>query len=163
MMRHLILLLLFNAFGSFILAQENIQVVNDIHYTFTLSKIDAVNTETSEFGPVWNDYHIIFTSSREYDYLNVGENRWKNKSQYNLYSAEINLDQETIAPEKIEKLKFFDDQLNQYLHTGPACFSQTGDTLFFTQVVKTKVGRKKIYRPQLYVAFKKKNGSQSYD
>lgn len=154
-----LLLFIFIAFVTQCWSQRNIQVVDDVKYTFDVEKVDAVNSETSDFGPVWNDYHIIFTSSREYDYLNVGENRWKNKSQYNLYSAEINPEDESIQPEKIEKLVFFDDQLNQYLHTGPACFSQTGDTLFFTQVIKTKVERKKVYRPQLFVAFKKKNGS----
>lgn len=152
---------IFSCVGVLSLGQNAVQIVTDVQYTFNPRPITSLNTQNSEFGPVWFDYNIIFASTREHDYLNLGENQWKKKKQYNLYVAQMAVEEGQLMSDSIAQLKFFDDQLNHYLHTGPACYSMTGDTLFFTQVIKTKKRNKKIYRPVLFVTFKKKNGEFS--
>lgn len=141
-------------------AQDSVIEVTDVHYQFNTEKIDTLNSEYSEMAPVYFDHKFIFSSMREHDYLYTGENRWRRKKQYNLFEAQLDTSS-GFDVNQFNDIKFYNDQINKQLHTGPISFSSTGDTLFITQVVKTKYRKKKTYRPLLYVAFRKDNGEFS--
>jgi outer membrane protein OmpA-like peptidoglycan-associated protein len=131
--------------------------VTEVNYVTQVNPkmdLENVNTQGSEFGPVWHVNQLIFTSSREFDMLALGENNWKNSGYLNIYKSELKGKYLTDSS-KFKKAELFSQQIQNGSHTGPACFSITGDTMFFTQTPeKIKKSKHKIYKPQLYMAVK---------
>lgn len=131
--------------------------VVDITYEANVKPLKNINTEGIEFCPTWVNDQIVFTSSREFDLLAYGENNWKSSGYLNVYKANIKGDDLSDSI-KIRSAKIFSEQIKSNSHTGPVCFSVTGDTIFFTQTMsKIKRVKRKEYRPQLYMAVR--NGS----
>ncbi len=141
--------------SSFTYAQTY-EVVDVTFKASSIQPIPQINNLGSEFSPVWyNNNTIVFTSSREFDLLAYGENNWKNSGKLNVYSAEVK-EKYIDDLSKFKTVKLFSEQIVNNTHTGPVCFSVTGDTMFFTQtLVKDKKYRRKILKPQLYMAIKK--------
>ena len=133
----------------------------EVNYTANVKEIKNINTKGVEFSPVWHDNQLLFTSSREFDLLSVGENNWKNSGFLNIYKSDFKggLVSETS---KYKDAKIFSDNIKSKTHTGPLCFSITGDTVFYSQTLSKQKKRKlKIYKPQIYMAIKKDNKWQN--
>ena len=131
--------------------------VIDISYAGKVKEIKNINSPGIEFCPSWVNNELIFTSSREFDLLTLGENNWKNSGYLNVYKT--NIKGENLSDTvKFKSTKVFSEQIKSNSHTGPVCFSVTGDTIFFTQTLsKVKRIKRKEYRPQLYMAIRKGN------
>ena len=117
----------------------------------TTSAIREINSEGIDFAPVVSGNKLYFTSSREYDLVNLGENNWKNGGYLNVYCAEFKGD--ISADSRFKEITLASEKLKTDSHTGPVSFSASGDTMFYTQVIVTKKkGKKNKFRPQLFMA-----------
>jgi outer membrane protein OmpA-like peptidoglycan-associated protein len=131
------------------------KVVDVSYLASSVKPIEQLNTPGSEFSPIWyNNNTIVFTSSREFDLLAYGENNWKNSGKLNVYKAEVKEKyKEDLS--KFKTVKIFSEQIVKNTHTGPVCFSVSGDTMFFTQtLVKNRKFKHKLLKPQLFMAVK---------
>ncbi len=117
--------------------------------------IKGFNSKTSDFSPFIYGDSFYFTSAREYDLTNFGENNWKRLNRLNLFEGKIKGD---IGQDvKIKNVSLVSQDLMTNSHTGPMCLSITGDTLFYTQVkeIPRKLRKNKSkMRPQLYMLIK---------
>lgn len=135
----------------------NAQLIEgDKEISFEVKKIGGINTSVSEFCPVIFGNKLIYTSDREYNLNNWGEEGWKRNGFLNLYAADIiNTLSDTVAfgPSKVFSYKLLNDD-----HSGPICFASSGNEAFFTQVnhEKAKLFGKHIYKPQLHRAVMEK-------
>ena len=156
-----IILYIFVLLSGITLAQT--YEVVEVKLEGTVKPIQNVNTPGIEFCPAVINNQLIFTSSREYDLLAYGENNWKNSGYLNVYKANIKGDNLSDSV-KIKSAKIFSEQIKSNSHTGHVCFSVTGDTVFFSQtVIQSRKLRKKVMRPQIYMATKKGNTWQNIE
>ena len=117
-------------------------------------ELQGVNSKYSDFSPFVYQDQLFFTSMREYDLYHVGENNWSNTGFLNVFVSELK--GEITAETKIKTASLFSEKLLSNSHTGPVCFSATGDTMFYTQVViNPKKHRKDKAKPQLFMRTKK--------
>jgi hypothetical protein len=118
--------------------------------------LKGLNTKGSDFSPYVSGDDFYFTSSREYDLFNLGENNWTKSGYLNIFSGKIKGD---VGPDvKVKGIEVVSNKLMTDNHTGPLCISSSGDTMFFSQVQEvSKKNRKKNekYKPQLYMSVKK--------
>lgn len=131
--------------------------VVEVQLEANVISLSGINSKYSDFSPFVFDSKLYFTSMREYDLYNLGENNWKNTGFLNVFEAELKGD---ITPEvKIKTAGLYSEKLMSNSHTGPICFSVTGDTLFYTQViVDPKKNKKENARPKIYMKLKEGNG-----
>ena len=109
---------------------------------------NGINSFNSDFAPFVSNDYIYFSSNRNPDVLLAGENNWQKLHHINLYQAKIkgSIDQSM----KTGGVQLVSERFDSGEHTGPACFSASGDTLFLSQVrVDSKSG---TFRPQLFYA-----------
>jgi outer membrane protein OmpA-like peptidoglycan-associated protein len=110
-----------------------------------------INTVQSDFGPVFYEGDLIFTS----DYIkNPGEGKpygWTGNGYLNIMKSE---------PEKagdfwgsMGKATEFDSKFNQKYHDGPASFSDDGNSIYFTRAFRDKAKRNGIYKTELLKIF----------
>lgn len=109
-----------------------------------------LNSSANDFSPYVYNNTIYFSSDRNPDVLLDGENNWSKTKAVNLYQAEIK--GEVNAGAKMKNIRLVSERFNYGSHTGPACFSATGDTLFMSQVKIDKNSGE--FNPQLYYAVK---------
>jgi outer membrane protein OmpA-like peptidoglycan-associated protein len=130
--------------------------VVEVEMVGSATAIDGINTEGADFAPFVSGNKLYFTSSREFDLFNVGENNWTKGGYLNVYMAEYK--GEVSATSKFKNIELVSEKIKTDSHTGPVAFSVTGDTLFFTQVVANKKKSKKNkFRPQLFMAVRDGN------
>ena len=129
--------------------------VKEVSLVASIQTINGVNQKTEEFSPVRLGDKLYFTSSRQYNKHNTGENNWDKNSYFNIFYGTIRNDEEGVID--VKDIKLLSNKLNTGKHTGPVSFSSTGDTLFFTKVEETTHGGERVYRAQIYSAFKKNN------
>lgn len=141
-------ILLICAFLSFNGLSQTYEII-EVEIECTPNSIPDFNTDAAEFCPYVYGDDIYFTSSREYDMHNFGENNWKRSGHLNMFKAEIK--GELSADVKIKDVELVSNQFVTDNHTGPLCLSTSGDTMFFTQVSEVGKKRKQKYRPQLYM------------
>ncbi|MBT6514555.1 MAG: OmpA family protein [Crocinitomicaceae bacterium] len=124
----------------------------DQETTYQVKKISGLNTGVSEFCPVIVGDQLVYTSNREYNYNNWGEESWKRNGFFNIYAAEIlNTlgDSALLGPSKIFSYKLMTDD-----HSGPICFTLNGTEAFLTTVSheEDKLFGSSLIKPQLYRA-----------
>lgn len=146
------LILLLFAFFSFQGLSQSYEII-EVDIECTPKSITELNSKRySDFCPIVSGDKFYFTSGREYDKFNYGENNWKNAGYLNMFQGDIKGD---VGPEMtVKDITVVSNLLMTDNHTGPLCLSATGDTMFFTQVkTVSKKNRKKKekYRPQLYM------------
>ncbi|MBK8925898.1 MAG: OmpA family protein [Crocinitomicaceae bacterium] len=142
-------------FSTQLAFSQTYQVMETV-MTGSMSDIKEINSEGIDFAPFVSGNKLYFTSSREYDVINLGENNWKNGGYLNIYSAEFK--GEISAESKFKDVELVSEKLKGESHTGPVSFSVTGDTMFFTQViVNQKKNKKNKFRPQLFMAVRDGN------
>ncbi len=133
--------------------------VEKIEFKFRVQKWESINSKFSDFGAVLYEDQVVFCSERNIDKVNIGENNWKKGKHYNIISFEIMGD--TIVTAELKKPKLFAEKFTSNSHTGPICFSETKDTIFFSRVEKAKLKGQKgkhNFKPQLYMAIRQKKG-----
>jgi outer membrane protein OmpA-like peptidoglycan-associated protein len=135
--------LLFSVFLSFSQTYEVIKV--EIKCT-TQSLSSSLNSAANDFSPYVYDNMIYFSSDRDPDVLNNGDNNWSKSETINLFQAEIK--GEITANAKVKTAKLLSERFDRGSHTGPACLSVTGDTIFLSQVNIDK--NEGTFHPQLY-------------
>lgn len=109
---------------------------------------NKLNSSANDFSPYVHNNTLYFASDRNPDVLIGGENNWSKTEIINLYQAEIK--GEFNAGSKAKNVRLVSERFHFGSHTGPACFSVTGDTIFLSQVqVDKKAGK---FYPQLYYA-----------
>lgn len=148
-----VILFLFS-FATLVVNAQTFQVV-EVEISCESKSIDGLNSKAADFSPFVNNGNFYFTSSREYDLMNLGENNWSKLNRLNIFSAKIKGDiSENI---KLKNIALVSQKLITENHTGPLCLSVTGDTLFFTQVQavsgKLRKSKEKL-RPQLFMTIR---------
>lgn len=142
-------------FSTQLVIGQTYQVMETV-MTGSMTDIREINSEGTDFAPFVSGNKLYFTSSREFDVINLGENNWKNGGYLNIYSAEFK--GEISAESKFKDVELVSEKLKGESHTGPISFSVTGDTMFFTQVVvNQKKNKKNKFRPQLFMAVRDGN------
>lgn len=105
------------------------------------------NTSANEFSPYFFENVLYFSSDRDPDYFLVGENNWSSVKCVNLFQTDIKGDINEAS--KFKNTSLVSEKLNIGTHTGPACLSTTGDSLFLSQV---KIDKKSgVFKPQIYL------------
>ena len=141
-------------FVSLVSNAQTYEIV-EVNVTCESKSIEGLNSKGSDFCPIIFGDAFYFTSSREYDLFNVGENNWNKLQRLNLFEGKIKGD--ITEDIKIKGVELVSQKIMTDNHTGPMCLSVTGDTMFFTQVqaiAKKNKSRKDKYRPQLYMSIK---------
>ena len=151
MRRLLILTYLFNCIFSFSQTYE----VQEVKLEAKIQTILGINQSTDEFSPIILGKQLYFTSNRQYNKHNVGENNWEKLGYSNIFYGTIRNDEEGVAD--IRDIKLLSNKLNIGTHTGPISFTKTGDTLFFTRVVQINNKGERLYKPQLFSAVRTEN------
>ena len=153
-------ILFFGLFASVAFGQA--YEIVEVEMVGNAAVIEEINTEGVDFAPFVTQNKLYFTSSREYDLFNVGENNWAKSGYLNIYMSEYK--SEISATSKFKNVELVSEKIKTDSHTGPVAFSITGDTMFFTQVVandkKSSSGRaskKNKLRPQLFMAVRDGN------
>jgi outer membrane protein OmpA-like peptidoglycan-associated protein len=155
-MRQIILLI---GLFSFVSAFSQTFEVEKIEFKFNVKKWEAINSKFSDFSAVLQDNKIVFTTDRNIDQVNIGENNWKKGKHYNIFSYELIGD--SILTAELKKPLLFSEKFSSNSHTGPICFSESKDTVFFSRVEKAKLKGKTgkfHFKPQLYMCLRSKNG-----
>jgi outer membrane protein OmpA-like peptidoglycan-associated protein len=111
------------------------------------------NTSANEFSPYFFEDVLYFSSDRDPDYFLGGENNWSSVKCINLFQTDIKGDINEAS--KYKNTRLVSEKFNIGTHTGPACLSTTGDSLFLSQV---KVDKKSgVFKPQIYLCVKENN------
>lgn len=107
-----------------------------------------LNSAANDFSPYVHNNILYFASDRSPDILIDGENNWSKSEAINLFQGDLKGD--INADAKIKNIRLVSERFEAGSHTGPACFSVTGDTMFVSQVqINKKSG---TFHPQLYYA-----------
>lgn len=105
----------------------------------------AINTDETEFSPVFYKDGLVFTSSRKEG--SSKKSHWDNSPFLNIYFARRD------SREGFGEVSLFEDDLNTRHHDGPAAFYDDYQKMIINRNQKIKVeGRRKLYewRPGLY-------------
>ncbi|MBI3136525.1 MAG: OmpA family protein [Bacteroidetes bacterium] len=130
--------------------------VEEITISCTPFSIEGLNSAYDDFSPVVINNQLVFTSGRETSLVLSGENNWKKTGHVNLFAVNLkNGWSDTSAYRSIEP---FSTEIRTANHTGPACFSVTGDTIFYTQVAPKTKHLRSDRKPQLYSAVSSESG-----
>ena len=127
--------------------------VEEVRLIAHIQPIHGINEKSDDFSPLIIGDQIYFTSSREYNKHNVGENNWDKHAYLNVFKGKIEShDNGSIS---IDNIRLFSNRIKSNNHTGPISFTPSGDTLFYTQVVPLS-SPKGAYGAQLFMAVNKK-------
>lgn len=108
---------------------DNIQTLEEDLGIFTVTKLDSVNSEESDFSPQFYKDGLVFSSARVRK--GIFQNQifsWNHKLFLDLYYAEDN--EETGQP---SPPNFFHREVNSKLHEGPLTFYDDQQRMFFTR------------------------------
>lgn len=122
----------------------------NVQLAFDKAMYKPVSSKSSDFGAVYYNGKVWWASNREFDYVNWGENLWHKKKYYNIFYTDAVPD----STAKKGKANFRNDPVFEGYHNGPISFSRSGDTIFYTKVLKSpyKSDNKKMFKPQLFMA-----------
>lgn len=126
--------------------------VEEVRLEAKIQPINGINTKWAEFSPVLIGDEMYFTSSRQFNQNNLGEDNWEKIAYLNLYHGSI---KSYEGKRSVRDISLVSNKLNFGTHTGPATFSASGDTMYFTRVVRVNDGGEKVFRSKLYTAILK--------
>jgi outer membrane protein OmpA-like peptidoglycan-associated protein len=126
--------------------------VEEITYEFVVSEIEGLNSKYHDFSPIIYGEELIITSGRESNLVLQGENNWKNTGFLNVFSSKFK--GELSATTSFSPPILYSEDIANNNHSGPVCFTASGDTVFFTQLEKIEKRVKKKRKPQLFMAVK---------
>jgi len=118
-----------------------------------IENIKTLNSENSEFSPVKYKNDVVFTSDRWFVKTEGKKKKevvygWTGNPYLKLYTATKQGTDFTVS---------LMPDVNQEYHTGPAAFTASGDTVFFTLTESPKGKKKKtpFLTKKIYTAYKK--------
>lgn len=117
----------------------------------TFPAID-LNSKYDDFCATIVNDQLIFSSGRETSLVLAGENNWKKTGHTNLFVCPLPNGYSDTTQYK--QISAFSNQLRNSSHTGPATFTASGDTIFYTQMVVEKKLFRSVLKPQLFSALK---------
>lgn len=126
--------------------------VEEVKLVAKVQNMEGINTRWAEFSPFVIGEDIYFTSSRQFNQNNVGEDNWEKIAYLNLFNGRVKTFGSDIP--SVKDVSLFSNKLNFGIHTGPASFTPSGDTIFFTRVVRLNDDGEKTFRSQIYMAIK---------
>ena len=148
MMRISILLLIIGTLASFMGWTQFNEIIKVEIDCETLPLENNLNSSSNDFSPYVVGDYLYFSSDRDPDGINGGENNWLKNKHVNLYQGKISGD--GTPQSKINNGRLISERFAADHHTGPAAFSLTGDTIFISQVIPGPPGE--TAKPQLYMA-----------
>ncbi|NTW23918.1 MAG: OmpA family protein [Lentimicrobium sp.] len=102
-------------------------------FDYELINAEAINSQFSDFSPVYSNDGIIFTSDRM---ARSGEKRfgWTGAYFLDLFFAQMNKNADEIMMPGSPSV--YSAKFNQPYHDGPAAFSRDFKTIYFTRVTR---------------------------
>ncbi len=93
-----------------------------------ITNVRKLNTNLADFFPIiWKESNLVFTSERKISADDEKKYGWTGNPYLKLFSTSI-IDSSYI------KISAFDKIINAEFHNGPASFTKSGDTMYFTRV-----------------------------
>jgi outer membrane protein OmpA-like peptidoglycan-associated protein len=136
---------------SFFQVNAQTYEIEKIELIANVQPVKGLNLPSDDFSPIINGSTLYFTSSREYNKHNEGENNWVKNGYLNVFQGDIKIYDDYSV--NVNHIVLMSNKIKSNNHTGPISFSVTGDTLFFTQVESGKtIEGEKVYLPQLFMA-----------
>lgn len=128
---------------------------------YKVYNLGDINTEVSDFCPVFYREGIVFSSERVKDLVTFNENKWTGNPYLTLVytkgvkqsSRAKNDSSKAGGKDSIvyEKGKMFYERLSGDGHYGPACFTADNSEMFFTKVSASLSSKKgAVSQPKLY-------------
>ncbi len=122
-----------------------------VEISYEVKELPGLNSEVLEFSPVMYKDQLVFTSDREYNMVNVGEQMWKEHPHLNLFIVDV----KSYSEDSLEfsKPELFENLFTSMSHTGPIAFSEDGNMAVFTQVTHKKIkgqDKVKVHKPALF-------------
>jgi outer membrane protein OmpA-like peptidoglycan-associated protein len=124
--------------------------VEEISVSCTPFAIEGLNSKYDDFSPTVFHDKLVFASGRETSLVLSGENNWKKTGHVNLFAA--NMKSGWSDTSSYRQVETFSAEIRNGNHTGPACFTSTGDTIFYTQVAAKSKHQRGERKAQLYMA-----------
>ncbi len=122
-----------------------------VEISYEVKELPGLNSELLEFSPAIYKDQLVFTSDREYNMINVGEQMWKKHPHLNLFIVDV----KSYSADSLEfsKPKLFENLFTSMSHTGPIAFSEDGNMAVFTQVTRKQIkdqDKVKVHKPALF-------------
>jgi outer membrane protein OmpA-like peptidoglycan-associated protein len=123
----------------------------NIKPVYEIKSVDKINTDKSEFGPVFYKGSLIFSSDYNYGTGKGKTYGWTGRGYLDIVKAS------PTAPGEywndMQKPSLFDNKLNQTYHDGPCTFNKNGDTIFFTRSYKDKAKKENGFKTNMLKLF----------
>lgn len=112
---------------------------------YDIKPLEKINTENSEFSPVYINGKLIFVAEREsFDFVEFSKNEINGQPFLNVFVADANMF-------NVSKTKSFSKSVNSESHDGPVSISSDGKTLYFTRI--SNIGKANyVNTAKIYVA-----------
>ena len=111
---------------------------------FTISTVENINSENSDFCPLTYEDGIVFVSERGPDLVNENLYEVNSKPYLSIYYAK--------KSKSYKKAKRFSNQLNSAYHDGPVSISSDKKTIYFTRAIKEERGKDFENKIKIYTA-----------
>lgn len=132
---------------------DDIKVWTSKTQQFEVATVPNLNTEHSEFCPVFYKNELVFTSERTKDLVNNSRYEWNDQPYLNVYYQEYTKGTDG-KPVFSKKAKTFSSHINTNYHDGPVCFDAAQTTMYLTRVnyIENKKDKSFVNRPGIYVS-----------
>lgn len=131
--------------------QDDLDFNTKIDVSYSVKKVNKINTRNAEFSPVITGSDFVFVSDRESDLVKYGESGWKKKRHLNVYKAGFKSPKDDSV--MFTKVEPFNDRIPDYFHEGPIGFHPSGNYAVITRVITER----RTNKPQLYLSKKENN------
>lgn len=111
---------------------------------FTVSTVENINSENSDFCALTYEDGIVFVSERGPDLVNENVYGLNSKPYLSIYYAK--------ESNSYKKAKKFSNQLNSAYHDGPVSISSDKKTIYFTRSTKEEKGKDYENKIKIYTA-----------
>lgn len=132
---------------------DDIKIWTSKTQQFEIASLANVNSQHSEFCPVFYKDKMVFVSERTKDLVNYNEYEWNDQPFLNVYYSSVKNGTDG-KPVFSPHVKAFSSKINTNYHDGPVCFSPDQTTMYLTRVnyVVNKKDKNFINRPGIYVS-----------
>ncbi len=94
---------------------------------YKVDMIREINSRYSDFGPAYYKNQLVFASARDTGVFSRRIHKWNNQPFLDLYWSTIKEDGSLTPPKEFVK------KLNTKFHESTSCFSEDGNTMYFTR------------------------------
>lgn len=126
---------------------------SEMYYKST--NLSSINTKYSEFGSLQFKESFVFVSDRETSSYDENVSNWTGTSFLSILKLDTNHLKDTLPIAK--NIESISNRINDIYHVGPASFSDDGNTMYFTKILK---GKKDSHNAKIYLS-NLKNGKWS--